>query len=131
MKLGPRMDIAGRFDSVSEKPSTLLWKRLPVFFWRHKFLSIGLLVIAGFSLTPIIIVGRTYFIAHPDASPTSNPGRPILEAQSEGHTCGVHALSTLYRAYGLDPDRERIRWRLGVDTKAVFWAKDTTGATSQ
>ncbi|MEO0477660.1 MAG: hypothetical protein AAF085_17080, partial [Planctomycetota bacterium] len=30
--------------------------------------------------------------------------------------------------YGLDPEAERIRWRLGVDTKAVFYVSDSTGA---
>ena len=40
----------------------------------------------------------------------------------------MHALSTVYRAYGLDAGEERLRWRLGVDTKAVFWKSDTTGS---
>lgn len=52
----------------------------------------------------------------------------MLEQQKETDTCGLHALSTVYRAYGLDAERERLRWRLGIDTKAVLWKSDTTGA---
>ena len=50
------------------------------------------------------------------------------DIQTEGFTCGVHAVHAIYRAYGLDPEEERVRWHLGVDTKAVFWMEDSTGA---
>ncbi|MEM7625855.1 MAG: hypothetical protein AAF333_09510 [Planctomycetota bacterium] len=76
----------------------------------------------------MIVLTRTYGIVHADALPSALPGTPVLEKQTESFTCGVHALGTVYRAYGLDPESERIRWRLGVDTKAVFWKQDTTGA---
>jgi hypothetical protein len=50
--------------------------------------------------------------AHPVAFPVS----PIPELQTEPHTCGLHALSSLYHAYSLDPDRLKLRFRIGVDT---------------
>jgi hypothetical protein len=66
-------------------------------------------VLFGLSLTPIIIFVRTFGIRHPDNLPISKAGPAVLEKQSETFTCGVHALSAVYRAYGLDPDEERVR----------------------
>jgi hypothetical protein len=40
------------------------------------------------------------------------------EIQFEDDTCGLHALRTVYRAYGLDPDAENLRARLGLDVPA-------------
>lgn len=37
------------------------------------------------------------------------------EAQFEDDTCGVHTLRVIYKAYGLEPDGENLRARLGVD----------------
>lgn len=96
--------------------------------WKRKWLVLVAVTVFGFTLTPIMVLGRTYLIIHPDTVPTAMPSALVLEAQTEGFTCGYHALSTVYRAYGLDPVAERARWRLGVDTKAVFWASDSTGA---
>lgn len=101
-----------------------------IFRWclRHKIWTGCIIVLAVLSITPIIIVTRTWLIVHTDQRPTALPSAYTLEEQTEGFTCGVHALSTVYRAYGLDPEAERIRWRLGVDTKAVAWMGDSTGA---
>lgn len=49
------------------------------------------------------------------AHPTVMPGPIEPEQQTEPHTCGLHALSSLYKAYGLDPERQQLRFRLGVD----------------
>ena len=95
---------------------------------RRKITTVCVVVAGILSITPIIIITRTWFIVHTDQRPTAVPGSYTLEAQTEGFTCGVHALSTVYKAYGLDPAAERIRWRLGVDTKAVFYVSDSTGA---
>ncbi len=96
--------------------------------WRHKAWTLILALLIGFSITPIVIITRTWFIVHTDQRPTAAPAGYVLEEQTEGFTCGVHAVSTVYRAYGLDAEAERVRWRLGVDTKAVFWMGDSTGA---
>lgn len=95
---------------------------------RHKIWTAVIIVVGILSITPIIIVTRTWLIVHTDARPSAMPGAYTLEEQTEGFTCGVHAISTVYKAYGLDPEAERIRWRLGVDTKAVAWMGDSTGA---
>ncbi len=49
------------------------------------------------------------------------------EVQLEGHTCGFHSLSSVYRAYGIDPEKARLRFRLGVDRVAVPGATGTEG----
>jgi len=100
------------------------------FCWRHKILTVLAVVLIALSITPIIIIiTRAWFIVHTDRRPVAGHAVPILEVQTEGFTCGVHAISTVYRAHGLDPDEgERVRWRLGVDTKAVFYVSDSTCA---
>jgi len=95
---------------------------------RRKWATLLILTLLGLSITPIIILTRTYAIIHADAVPNQTMGEPVLEKQTESSTCGVHALSTIYRAYGLAPDAERIRWRLGIDTKALMWMSDSIGA---
>lgn len=95
---------------------------------RHKIWTAAIIALGILSITPIIIITRTWFIVHTDHRPTAYIGEYILEKQTEGFTCGLHALSTVYEAYGLDAQAERIRWRLGVDTKAVAWMGDSTGA---
>jgi hypothetical protein len=38
-----------------------------------------------------------------------------VEQQPDNHSCGFHACSSIYRYYGLDPRRLRLRSRMGVD----------------
>ena len=96
--------------------------------WRHKVWTVVIILLGILSITPIVIITRTWFIVHTDDRPTAMPVDYVIEEQTEDFTCGVHSLSTVYKAYGLDPEAERIRWRLGVDTKAVFYVSDSTGA---
>lgn len=49
------------------------------------------------------------------------------EAQFESHTCGLHTIRVIYKAYGLDPDLENLRFRLGVDVPASPIEPDSTG----
>ena len=56
---------------------------------------------------------------------TAGPARP--EQQTEPHTCGWHAMRSLYTAYGLDPDDFGLRFRLGTDQPAMRADKDSTG----
>jgi len=49
------------------------------------------------------------------------------EAQFEKHTCGLHTLRVIYKAYGLNPDDENLRFRLGVDIKANPIDEESTG----
>lgn len=100
-----------------------------VFRWAltHK-LFLAKLIFLVLMITPVIIVTRTWLISHTAQRPSSTPVAFVLEEQTEGFTCGLHALSTVYKAYGLDADEERLRRRMGVDIKAVFYVPDSTGA---
>ena len=49
------------------------------------------------------------------------------EAQFENDTCGLHTLRVIYKAYGLNPDGENLRKRLGLDTPANPFDKNSTG----
>lgn len=51
----------------------------------------------------------------------------VPEVQTEPHTCGLHALSSIYRGYGLDPQQFDLRFRLGTDKPLTNFAADSTG----
>ncbi len=54
--------------------------------------------------------------------------RPIQPVrQAEPHTCGLCAVSAVYRAYGLDPQAHRVRFRIGVDKPVINLMSDTRG----
>ncbi|MGD9791780.1 MAG: hypothetical protein AB7Q00_14915 [Phycisphaerales bacterium] len=55
------------------------------------------------------------------------PSEWTPERQTEGHTCGFHALSSIYRAYGLDPGAMRLRFRLGTDRRATNLDSESLG----
>ena len=110
-----------------EERSGLL-RRLLRYPRRHPLRFLLFVVIAQFLVTPTIIVTRAFFVGHAAVLPRDIPGETAPEIQTEGFTCGMHAIHAVYRAYGLDPEVESIRWRLGVDTKALFWLPSSTGA---
>lgn len=51
-------------------------------------------------------------------APSRMPATFIPEVQTESHTCGFHAASTVYKAFGLDPGTLKLRFRLGTDALA-------------
>jgi hypothetical protein len=59
--------------------------------------------------------------------PTGTAAALIPEVQTEPHTCGLHALSSIYRAYGLDAEQFDLRFRLGTDKPLTNFAADSTG----
>ena len=61
------------------------------------------------------------------APPAAIPVAIQPELQLESHTCGYHALAAAYRAFGLDPDQARLRFRLGVDAVAIPLRADSKG----
>lgn len=74
-------------------------------------------------LLPAFCVGPPWYYAEKYAPAAgSRRGGPLArvsevrpEKQTEPHTCGLHALGSVYRAYGLDPDGLELRFRLGTD----------------
>ncbi|MGE3181713.1 MAG: hypothetical protein AB7N71_08790 [Phycisphaerae bacterium] len=65
--------------------------------------------------------------AHVDAWPAPFATPVIGIPQTEPHTCGYLALSAVYRAYGLSPEDENLRFRLGVDRTANPFDAESTG----
>ncbi len=63
-----------------------------------------------------------------DDIPTPTRAEFKLEEQVEGHTCGFHALSTIYKAYSLDPAVKNLRFRLGVDKAAIPFDSSSLGS---
>ncbi len=63
----------------------------------------------------------------PPARPAAVAGECIPECQTEGHTCGLHAVRSVYRAYGLDPDTRNLRFRLGADKPINQLAQSSRG----
>ena len=49
------------------------------------------------------------------------------EIQLESHTCGLHTLRTIYRAYGVEPEKENLRTRLGLDVPSNPLDPESTG----
>lgn len=52
---------------------------------------------------------------------------PVAESQTEPHTCGLHAMRSMYVAYGLSSQQYDLRFRLGTDAPAMRADKDSTG----
>lgn len=98
-------------------------KRIKKYIWLSSFI-ISL-------LTPIIIINRTWLLDHPAKLPNSMPKAMVLEQQTEGFTCGVHAMSMVYKAYGLNPKTEHIRARQGADIRGLFWIPFSEGSYHQ
>lgn len=64
---------------------------------------------------------------HSDDRPTQTATTTAPIPQFEDHTCGFLALAAAYRAYGLDPEAENLRFRLGVDRVANPYDAESTG----
>lgn len=60
-------------------------------------------------------------------SPNAIADTPVAEMQTEPHTCGLHAMRSMYTAYGLSIELLDLRFRLGTDQPAMRSDKDSTG----
>jgi ABC-type bacteriocin/lantibiotic exporter with double-glycine peptidase domain len=94
----------------------------------------GLLVAALLSLLAIAFCagGPSYYRGKYDGPPvarvpyrTDEPYKP--DKQIEAHTCGFHAVSAIYRAYGLSPWDTRLRFRLGTDAMGINFDPESLG----
>lgn len=100
---------------------------------RRRVLRSGAVVVA-FAAVLIITILVAWAIpmgdfapVHPVPTLAAQPSPPRLERQAEAHTCGYHAASTIYKAYGLDVSERRLRARLGVDNKSLLYDSSSTG----
>jgi hypothetical protein len=94
-------------------------------------LGIVLLLIALLCIPTFCVGGPGYYSSKYSPArgprPTGTAATLIPEVQTEPHTCGLHALSSIYRAYGLDPEQFELRFRLGTDEPLTNFAADSTG----
>ncbi len=97
-------------------------------------------VIVAIGLPGLVLLGVVLLFAHGGPAyyhlkygmvgqpqPNATPSPIVPETQTEPHTCGLHALSSLHRSYGLDPNRLGLRFRLGTDKPFINTDPDTTG----
>jgi len=61
------------------------------------------------------------------SGPAPLPDTPVRVKQTLPHTCGLRAMESAYRAYGMDPEAYDIRYRLGTDFSAIPTDPDATG----
>ena len=59
--------------------------------------------------------------------PNLKPDRVRAIKQVEPHTCGFCSMAAVYRAYGLDVEELRLRFRLGTDVPVSNFLPDTQG----
>ncbi len=96
-------------------------------------------ILLGIGCLPTLLLGLGFCVGSPLyyhekfaavpalAHPAALPREIKPETQTEPHTCGFHSLSSLYRAYALDPEERRLRFRLGTDKPINNWIPDTRG----
>ncbi|MCC6971602.1 MAG: hypothetical protein IT434_15430 [Phycisphaerales bacterium] len=104
---------------------------MPSMRWRVVVLVGGCAVVA-LALASFCIGSPVYYVdkyqgAPAVTKPTALPAAFTPEKQTESHTCGFHALSTVYRAYGLEPEAMRLRFRLGTDKRATNFDSESLG----
>lgn len=59
--------------------------------------------------------------------PSHTPHFTTAEVQTESHTCGFNACSTIYNAYGLNPAEKQLRFRLGTDKRGTNFDPESLG----
>lgn len=100
---------------------------------RRRWLLLALLLVPLMCLPLSLCVGppsyyrQKYAPAPMKASPRAAAVELVAEKQVEAHTCGFHALSSIYRAYGLSPEEQRLRFRLGTDKPVSMLLSSETG----
>jgi hypothetical protein len=89
--------------------------------------AISALFLLAFCVGPPWYYVGKYAPSDSSALPTALPDNVVPEVQTEPHTCGLHTLSSIYRAYGLDGEAQRLRFRLGTDKPFTNFLADSTG----
>ncbi|MCL4741665.1 MAG: hypothetical protein KJZ54_05610 [Phycisphaerales bacterium] len=90
--------------------------------------ALPVLVLLGFCVGSPGYYSAKYSAAPGLSPPSREPSSIVPEGQTEPHTCGLHSLRSIYRAYGVDPDIARLRFRLGVDKPATNFDPESLGA---
>ncbi|CAM2069236.1 Peptidase C39 domain-containing protein [Sulfidibacter corallicola] len=96
------------------------WQPAPM--WRHTLVSLALIWVFGL----LAVAGETD-PAPEEQVPRQKPHSVVPLEQKDGHSCGRLAMSALYRSYGLDPQKARLRERLGTDIPLLPFDEETKG----
>ena len=97
---------------------------------RRLLLLVSLALVAAglsFCVGPPTYYRDKYAPAVEGVQPAARPTPIVPEVQTEPHTCGLHAISAVYTAYGLDPLELRLRFRLGTDKPLSHFIPDSIG----
>ncbi len=102
------------------------------FAWKRAILLFVVVAVVAVAIGSFCIGSPVYYSVKYQGSPVASqplerPGLFTPEDQVEGHTCGFHALSSVYRAYGVDPEANRLRFRLGTDKRATNFDPESLG----
>lgn len=68
-----------------------------------------------------------YYSGPVKQTPNALPKPIVGENQVEGHTCGMHSVSAVYKSYGVDPELADLRFRMGADRMANPLDKTSLG----
>jgi hypothetical protein len=97
-------------------------------------ICVGLMLAGFFALVAIAFCagGPSYYRGKYDGPPVAQRPRRTYrpyepDKQFEAHTCGFHAASAIYRAYGLSPSDTRLRFRLGTDAMGINFDPESLG----
>lgn len=98
--------------------------------WWRIGLGVALLFILGVSIffcvgSPGYYSSKLSAVGMP--APRRTPGPVVALTQTEPHTCGYCSMAAIYRAYGLDPEELRLRFRLGTDKPVSNFLPETQG----
>ncbi|QYK46969.1 MAG: hypothetical protein KF838_09250 [Phycisphaeraceae bacterium] len=102
------------------------------FAWKRAILLFVAVAAIAVAIGSFCVGSPRYYSDKYSASPVAYapleyPGTFAPEKQVEPHTCGFHAISSVYRAYGLDPGTNRLRFRLGTDKRATNFDPESLG----
>ncbi len=107
--------------------------------WMRTHPALGCLLISSIALFLLIGSGIAFCVGNPQyyhakyqrppnrSVPSQGPFEYETETQTEPHTCGFHACSTIYRAYLLDPEEKKLRFRLGTDKQGTNFDPESLG----
>ncbi len=119
-------------DPIEEKRQRWYAVAMRAFAWKQAVVACVVVTVIALAIGSFCIGSPLYYSNKYQGAPVASrpferPGPFVPERQIEAHTCGFHAISSVYRAYGLDPEANRLRFRLGTDKRATNFDPESLG----
>lgn len=89
--------------------------------------SVVVLLSVAFCVGSPAYYSEKYGVGPGQRTPLKLPWPIIAEHQTEPHTCGWCSLAAVYKAYGLDPEADLLRFRLGTDKPLTNFVPSSKG----